>query len=187
MAKSDFCCYAYDFHINDFHQVMIHTYYVGIENKYEGNKRRSSYVFKPYEEQLDIQELDTLKRLGYVPYHNFGYDNDVTVCNKKPLLDIKLKLLTIRNKILERIYDIVIIDGKSYIFTYITYVNVNSGEHFMLNMGKFDLYAEDKIANLEQLGYVDVFNSSLFAHIDYIDIHQNKTLSLNRILVKNEE
>ena len=186
MAYSEYCCNAYDFHINDSHELAIHTYKVGLENKKVLNKRRSYYVFYPYQEELSIDHLNTLKKDGYIPYHNFDNDNQIEICNINPVIDLKLKILNIHHKLLERIYDLVIIDGKSVVFTYLTYVNIFNGNMYMMNMGMLDYYNESIINHLDELGYIDVANSSLSDIMDNININSKKDVPINRVLAKKE-
>ena len=175
--------YTYDINLDDNLDIRVDTYGVDIETKMIDGKKRSSFIFSLLNSVVpdNVEEyIKKLKEKGFISYKNFGDNSFKSIIKNDPLKDLQISLLNFKHKLLEKVYDVVIIDNVHYIFTYLIYINVNTGKKYMINLGNLGLSNENLIMYLENNGYKSLGSSLLFDYIDYINIKNNKPLELVR-------
>ena len=125
------------------------------------------------------KDIEILKSKGYMDANKFFHEDFLNqVVNNKILLTYKLMLLGYHNKILEKTYDLKIIDGINYITTYITYVNMNTGVEYVMPLGILGKYDEKQVRILEDKGYKFINETELMYHLNNL----NKPFVLKRKL-----
>lgn len=154
--------YAYDIVLNNFNELGLYLYKVVDKEIFSEHGRRDyyrEYIYMGYEFPKDIQvRIQDLQKNGFFhmnQFKNFGID--VYVSN--PLMGLKLFLLSKNNKLLEKVYGDKVVQNMSYLVSYITCVNMKSGEVSFLEIANHGIYSEDKIINLEYLGYKHINQS----------------------------
>ncbi len=113
------------------------------------------------------KDIEILKSKGYMDANKFFHEDFLSqVVSNKMLLTYKLMLLGHHNKILEKAYDIKIIDGMNYIVTYISYVNMNTGVEYVMPLGILGKFDEKMVRILEDKGYKYISDTELMNHLN---------------------
>ena len=162
--------YAYDVILNHFNELGLYLYKVIDKEIFSEHGRRDyyrEYIYMGYEFPKDIQaRIQDLRENGFFhmnQFKNFGID--VYVSN--PLMALKLYLLSINHKMLEKVYGDKVIRNMSFIVSYITCVNMKTGEISFIEVANHGIYSEDKVKDLEYLGYKPVYKSFGYQYTKY--------------------
>ncbi len=177
---NEFDSYAFDIVLNDEKELVIKEYGVNIKCEIVNEKRHPKYEYsliKSYVSEDIEQDIAALKSNGFLRLiyfensENIIYDNNI---NK-----LKIFLLSYKNKIIEKCYEIIDVDGKTILNGFIVYVNQTNGKI------DYELTASIDITNnydemmkiLNEYNYCDIENS--FLRRNELKLSKNKEKGLN--------
>lgn len=148
--------YAYDIILTDTNELELCLYKVVDIESFSQNGKRDYYRKYYYmgceiPENMESRILD-LQENGFFnmnQFKNWGID----VYTSNPLMSLKILLLSKNHKLLEKVYGDSIVDNMSCLVSYITYVNMNSGEVSFMEVANHGAYSKDKLKDLEYYGY----------------------------------
>ena len=159
--------YAYDIILTDFKELGLYLYKVIDKEIFSEHGRRDyyrEYIYMGYEFPEDVQvRIQDLRENGFFhmnQFKNLGID----VYAPNPINALKLNLLSKNHKLLEKVYGDKIIHNMSCLVSYITCVNMKTGEISFMEVANHGIYSEDKIQDLEYLGYKYITESFGYQH-----------------------
>ena len=154
--------YAYDIVLNDFKQLGLYLYKVVDTEIFSEHGRRDyyrEYFYMGYEFPEDLPaRIQDLNRNGFYHMNQFK-KQDIEIIVHHPLIALKLLALSKNHKILEKVYYTKIIQDMSYLVSYVTCVNMKSGEVSLIEVANHGLYSTDTVQNLEDSGYISIVDS----------------------------
>ena len=147
---------AYDIIINGANQVVILKYKV-LDTEYRDHHKQRNYYRKYLYLGMEIPDdieasICHLQSLGYLHINHFK-PADFNVLTNHPLVQIKLMLLARNHKILEKVYGEEIVDDINHIVSYITYVDMRTGEISFMKVADLGVYSDEIISDAEYFGY----------------------------------
>ena len=156
---------AYDIILNGVGQLIVIKYKV-LEMQDENRNVSRRFIFTGYFEPDDIENyIGSLKSERYCSMNQFKESNiNLISCN--PLINFKLLLLSKNHKVLEKVYDEVIIDNVCYLNVYLFYINMNNGKTYVINTGLVGVYNDVVIDYLNTFGYKHIKESSLYLYVN---------------------
>lgn len=180
MTIGDETTLVYDIKLNDNNDLEVTVYSVAIIH--EGKRAYYHYEFISSSITDIINVIDVindLKAQNIVSINVFGEAN-FSVKPHDINYSIRSFLLPFRNQMLEKVY-VGMVDelGMSVIYTYVTYIDVNTGEIKALRTSKAGVDNEDLRNNLTELGFKEIHNSLLYNYIECINSGP-KAISLTR-------
>lgn len=152
--------------------VLYEVYLVTVLNN--NQKYESYYTFEPKESYIpeDISlEINNLKNKGYLSSTKYENQMNLIVYTSFPNLKIAKDC-----KVLEKIYDEVIIDGVLYLVPYTLYIDMSTGERYLKRTGTKVPY--DKLNYLTELGFINIINSSISKDLSLISKENKRTIKL---------
>ncbi len=173
--------YVYDIEYVD-GKFQVTKYYTKIESEQVNGTAKSlrkfHYIETTFPESLQA-EITSLKSQGYKHIGNF-FPNDLVnyVICPNYLLSLKLWLMEKNCVLLEKLYNVVSINGEEKIMTYIVYVDLKTGIVYQMNMGILGANVSDNYSVLQANAYIPTEQSKF-----YNDLEAFKTtapLTLNR-------
>lgn len=159
---------VYDIMLNENNLLCIYIYNLVQKQEVVEGKVRSyycGYYVKDFVSDDLAKDIKDLVDAGVMPMTKFA-TKEVMAFVPKALIYLKMLLLTLNHKALELVYDEVIVDNVLHLVGYATYVNMNNGKIYALNIGDYGIVSDEKIAELELYGYKNIKNSFLFSHIN---------------------
>lgn len=175
---------VYDIIVNDNNELQLNLYNVSLINRRVNKKKISFYSFELISENvLDISSLPSCiekLRKEKITSKSSYTPSDFLALAGGVKNSFRALLLPISHKLLEQIYDEVIIDNVCYIYLYITYVNVKTGEVKALKISDFGSYSLEKEEYLNQSGYKHIGSSFLGHYLDTFNSKEEKPFSLTR-------
>ncbi len=124
--------------------------------------RTYRFIGRDYPDDLPT-EIKLLKEKGYRDIGLFFPNNLVNkVICPNYLLGIKLHLMERNCQLLEKVYDIINIDNKEQIRTFIIYVDIKTGVTYQMNMGIIGRNCKSNITLLQDHGYINYQDSKFF-------------------------
>lgn len=171
---------AYDIVLTDDNKLQIVTYSVELTRKEE----------KYYFDFISSQDVDDFNNLPAI-IQDLKQRDYFCVSRLEPtgfileegsaFYNMRALLLPYGNKLLDKVYNEVIINGICHVFVYAVYVNYNSGELFVVKVNDMGIYSEELEKELEDYGYKFIGNSLLNSYISDIDLTKSKAVSLSRV------
>ena len=171
---------AYDIVLTDDNKLQVVTYSVELTRNEE----------KYYFDFISSQDVDDFNNLPAI-IQNLKQENYFCVSRLEPtsfileegsaFYNMRALLLFYGNKLLDKVYNEVIINGICHVFVYAVYVNYNSGELFVVKANDMGIYSEELEKGLEDYGYKFIGNSLLNSYISDIDLTKSKRVSLSRV------
>lgn len=178
MIKTNKSREVYDV-VVDNKEVCLNFYEVYLERDKSNNAYyHFELIGKEHPEDIE-NTIKHLRGLGYWPSTLFG-SNMTSVQSLNPLVNAKLMLLNGSCKILEKVYDEVIIEGVCYVVPYIVYIHMNTGQMRALKIGAMQTSSEELIQELEQQDFHSLSSSILIDSLDNLDCNRRKSIKLNR-------
>lgn len=169
---------AYDIVLTAENTIEVNTYDVEV---YRDKEKNPFYHF----EFINSQKVENVNSLPEI-IESLKQNNYFSISKLKPtsfnleegsvLYNLRALALPYNNKLLEKVYSEVVIDGMCHVFVYVTYVNVLTGELFALKANDLGMYSKELEENLERKGYKYITNSLL----SYFELQDKKPFSLNR-------
>ena len=139
------------------------------ENGKNKSFRRFNLIDSSYPENM-TKEIQNLRSLGAISVLELPIMSFDTVLSTKVMGNFRLMLRSRTHKILEKIYEEVIIDNQAVISTYIICINMKNGKRLVEHMGYIP-YSQNNITKLTENGYKYIADSEL---INYLDSLSNK-------------
>jgi len=174
---------AYDIVLTDDNKLEIIRYSVELIRDKENN----AFYHFDFVDSQDVEDFNNLPTI----IQNLKQRNYFCVSRLEPtsfileegsaFYNMRALLLPYGNKLLDRVYDEVIINGICHVFVYVVYVNYNTGELFVVKANDMGIYSENLESNLEDYGYKFIRNSLLANYISDIDLTKAKAVSLSRV------
>ena len=174
---------AYDIVLTDNNKLQVIRYSVELLR----NKENKDFYHFDFIDSQDIGDFNNLPAiiqnlkqgdyfcLSRLEPTSFILEEGSAVYNMRALL------LPYGNKLLDKVYNEVIINGICHVFVYVVYVNYNSGELFVVKVNDMGIYSEELEKELEDYGYKFIGNSLLGSYISDIDLTKSKAVSLSRV------
>ena len=135
---------AYDIVLTDDNKLEVCTYSVELVRDKENNTFYSFNV-------IDSYFVDDFNNLQVI-IENLIQQNYFCVSRLEPtsfilnegnaFYNMRALLLPYENKLLDKVYNEVILDGICHVFVYVVYVNFNTGELFVVKANDMGLYSE---------------------------------------------
>lgn len=175
--------YLYDIILDDYKNIAVNLYGASVVTIEENGNKRSKNVLNLVDTIYpgDLCEcINDLKMKGYISYQKLSNEwSNIFVSN--PLINAKILFMQKNNKLLEKIYDFVVVNNTVYLYTYITYVNYVNGKIFALKTGNFNIsFSDDLAEKLGNSGYVSIGASYLAKYLVNLDSTVNKPMELKR-------
>lgn len=157
---------AYDIILNENNQIAILKYRVVDEEKrVHGRKEyyRKYFYFGDFVSEQLKEELIYLKENNFLAMTRFkSFDFDLFTLN--PLVTVQFMVLARKHKVLEKFYQV-----DTHIQSFITYVNMETGDLLVMKVHDYGLYSLEKEQELLNEGYRPVQNSYVYAHQEDFD------------------
>lgn len=167
MLNPDYIYSVYDFHLNQEGRMQIEQYEAGLVNQIENGKTVSYWSFDFVRSLCPTDVQDTI---SYLRSNGFKSANEFqtipfSVEARSPLLAMKFQFMAKHHKMLEKVYDSHgVVEGMNIVQKYVHYVDVNTGEEFVLYVEDEDATPE-VIQNLEAQGYQAIEQTPLMDSI----------------------
>lgn len=128
-----------------------------------------SFYYIGYETPNDLSKrIFELRDQGFIDMHQFKIASfDIAPVN--PLIYLKTILLAKNHSLLEKLYGETIQDGMCYLESYITYVNLKTGEFSIMKVGNHGVYSGQKTYELEENGYKHICQSFLYYQPEFFE------------------
>ena len=128
-----------------------------------------NFYYIGYETPDDLSKrILELRDQGFMDMHQFEIKSfDIVPIN--PLVYLKTILLAKNHSLLEKLYGNTIQDGMCYLESYITYVNLKTGELSIMKVRNHGVYSDQKIHELEDNGYKHICQSFLYHQPDFFE------------------
>lgn len=172
---------TYDININENNELVIDLYNVNIRR--EG--KNSFYDYNLLQSFLTTPEDISTKILNLSQENNVFSSirinpTDFHLDEGNAFYTLYSNILPLKNKLLEKVYDEVIIDVVCHIFLYVTYINVFTGEISAIKVNDLGIYSQELESYLEKKGYKYIPNSFLGNYLNNLDSQKSKPFVLNR-------
>jgi len=167
---------TYDIVLDDNNELAIDVY----SAKTVRDGKEANYLYGIFATPEDIRKyISDLRKEGAFSLTRLQ-PTDFRIIDGSIPYNIQSLILPLRHKLLEKVYDEVIIDGVCHVFTHVTYINVYTGEIFSLKVNDLGIYSEELESSLEENGYKHIGSSFLGKYLDGINSQKNMPHVLNR-------
>ena len=162
MLNPDYLYLTYDIVLDEEGKLRLDFYETTME--VEGKERKYVHQFVKSEYPEDLRSMiSMLTAVGFRSLSSFNLEF-WNVGTLNPILNLKLMLLSKNHKLLEKSYDdYTIINDMLYITKYIYYINMLTGQEYVMNVGT-EKYSKENIEKLEANGFKSILDSSLIKH-----------------------
>ena len=174
---------VFDVVVNENNQLQIDLYKVEL-NRRNKEQKQDYYRFTlldslPMEVDHISDTIQSLNEQGIQSYIEYDPSNFFI-----PLVNVgySFRALTLpfSHELLETVYDEVIIDDICYLYLYITYINVKTGEVKALKVNNMGMFSFEKEKLLKECGYKHIGSSFLGNFLITMNSKEEKPFSLNR-------
>lgn len=157
---------AYDVVLSETNDFIILKYVISDEERID--KQGSHRYYRTFRNLMpempnDISSrIQELRNEGFIEFNRFQQDMDFDVFSPNPFVDFKINFLKREHKILEKFYQEEVVDNLCLIGTFISYINMISGQVSTLKLRNYGLYSRELEEELEKDGYKCYQNTCIY-------------------------